>query len=240
MNIITKLTNALLSTTSEGADARPFEQMNGAGLVAAYNRMVTEATAAGLTGYREVARFADQRSGIKRCEALQSSLAARASGLSAAERQPGVVAPPRVTRLAELVGEERAEEMRQEVLADQEAALIGAGNSGAAAEEETDVAKKAKKNGKKTVKQPRAPRAKKEPRAKAEWTLRTAMTLWNTTLVKAASKAGIEGVKTRKSGYFTEVNTAIKCLGDLAAKFKAAGVDAPDDLAAALESFKAR
>lgn len=64
-----------------------FDAMGGAALVNSYNTMVREATAAGLAGYREVNRFADHASAVKRCAALQSSLKAHAAGQAAADRQ---------------------------------------------------------------------------------------------------------------------------------------------------------
>ena len=53
----------------------------GSELVSAYNTLVAQAEAAGLTGYRPVVRFADKMSAVKRCEALESSIRARKDGL---------------------------------------------------------------------------------------------------------------------------------------------------------------
>ena len=52
----------------------------GSELVSAYNTLVAQAEAAGLTGYRPVVRFADKMSAVKRCEALESSIRARKDG----------------------------------------------------------------------------------------------------------------------------------------------------------------
>ncbi len=63
-----------------------FTTMTGPGLVHAYNEMVAEAAAKGLDGYRPVAKFADNKTGMKRCEALASGLRARKEGLNGAAK----------------------------------------------------------------------------------------------------------------------------------------------------------
>ena len=71
-------------TTIKGQD---FTKMTNPELAVAYNAMVNEAEAAGLATYRPVARFSDQSTGAKRCEALASSLRARAQSNGAAAEE---------------------------------------------------------------------------------------------------------------------------------------------------------
>lgn len=151
---------------------RTFDQMNGSGLVAAYNRLVAEATAAGLTGYREVSKFADRTVGLRRCVALQSSLAAHAAGMQAEDRRTegtyeeiktsgGLRSEPVPLQVTDtspgrqrLLASGRAEEIREQVLADQERAAAAAADSHRGAPE---VAKKAKKvNGEVRMGRPRS------------------------------------------------------------------------------------
>jgi hypothetical protein len=61
-----------------------FTDMSGPELVAVHNQMVTTALARGLVA-RTVAKFVDKESGVKRCEALASSLRAAASAAKKAD-----------------------------------------------------------------------------------------------------------------------------------------------------------
>lgn len=60
----------------EGFD---FNTLSGADLIAAFNAMANTATARDM-GTKEVTRFSDTKTGVKRCEALASSIRARRSG----------------------------------------------------------------------------------------------------------------------------------------------------------------
>jgi hypothetical protein len=63
--------------------------------VADYNRLVEEAIALGMKGYRPLAsRFRDSATGAARVAALESSIKAFKQGLAAEERQPGPEVQP--------------------------------------------------------------------------------------------------------------------------------------------------
>ena len=67
-----------------------FNDLTGPELLFTYNGLVERATAAGLSDYRSVTRFADKISAVKRCEALASSLRAREDGLKMLDYDPPV------------------------------------------------------------------------------------------------------------------------------------------------------
>ncbi len=226
--------------------ATDFNTLSGPLLVSAYNLMVGEAEAVGLAGYRSVTRFADRESAVRRCEALKSSLKARVSGEhyedlreagglrsepvpqeSFALQQVRAVDTPKDTSPGRqrMLDSGRADELREQVLADQRAATAHAERREEKTKEEKAPVARTKKV--------------KEPKSNGEWTLTSALTLWNS-LVPVAAEAGIEGVKVRKSIYFVDVKTAIKCLDGLTDKFKRAGVAVPGELKAALHSLQSR
>jgi hypothetical protein len=86
-------------------------------LVSRYNALVVQAVAAGIQGQREVMRFADRTVALARIARLESALAAHASGERAEEKREQ---PPGRARL---LADPRAEQARQQTLADQEEAL---------------------------------------------------------------------------------------------------------------------
>lgn len=61
-----------------------FAALSGADLVSTYNQMATSAEGRDL-GAKEVNRFSDTKTGVKRCEALASSIRARRAGMKAEE-----------------------------------------------------------------------------------------------------------------------------------------------------------
>lgn len=75
--------------------AKSFSEMSGPELVIAFNEMVNSQLGKEL-GAKAVQRFADRESGLKRIEALASSIRARVGGLKRVEDEEPQQAPPKV------------------------------------------------------------------------------------------------------------------------------------------------
>lgn len=72
-----------------------FSSLAGSALVEAFNKLATSSEGRDL-GAKEVSRFSDTKTGVKRCEALASSIRARRSGMKAEEardKKPATEAP---------------------------------------------------------------------------------------------------------------------------------------------------
>lgn len=153
-------------------------------LVVRYNQLVRELLSLGCTSYRmdnrtfstekDVKLFADKPTSVRRVQAAESELIAWKSGQRTADAQPesttglqtsenpGTVSPGR----ARLLNSGRAEEIRQAVVADQEAAAaLAAGQEPEKAEGTRKMAKKAKAKAKKA--NGNAPREAKERKVRA-------------------------------------------------------------------------
>jgi hypothetical protein len=148
---------------SHAEEPSQFDNMSGPDLLRWYNTAVDVALAAGYTDFRPVKVFHDRACAIKRCKALESFRNARKEGLEAQEHQKETVkatevgdAPPNNTGLrghenpisagrARMQADPaKAENIRQEVLADQaKAAEFPSEDWGPT--QEKKVAKKAKK-----------------------------------------------------------------------------------------------
>jgi hypothetical protein len=148
-----------------GFDSTDFNSLTGPLLVSAHNAMVSTARAMGQQPafVREVSRFSDKESAVRRCEALRSHLRAVLSSEKAADREgveealPAQEEQPISAGRVRLLDSGHAEELREQVLADQQAALEKV--SAPVKEPKTKEAKLAK-----TVREPKraAAKAKKE------------------------------------------------------------------------------
>lgn len=239
-----------------------FESLSGPELVSTYCAMVEQATAAGLEGYRPVARFADKLSAVRRCEAIASSLRARGEGLRpksdsgyqasymASEGNPSLAAvsgtasdqhvlgtaedtkdlnePPVSPGRARLLAHPDAEVIRQRTLADQEAAV-----EAVAPTEENEVAK-----AKKAKKTKKAPKTNGGGEQKYRATIFTSLKMWND-LLPTAERAGIEGLKARRSKGFIDKKTAVAKMSELVAAFRSAKAEPPAELLEEVRLLKA-
>jgi hypothetical protein len=150
---------------SHAEEPSQFDNMSGPELLRWYNTTIDVAEAYGHTDFRPVKVFHDRACAIKRCKGLKNYLNARKEGLEAQEHQKETVkatevgdAPPNNTGLrghenpisagrARMQADPaKAENIRQEVLADQaKAAELAAPSEDWGPTQEKKVAKKAKK-----------------------------------------------------------------------------------------------
>ena len=94
-----------------------FSFMSNVELANAYNYLVDTAASYDLSGYRKVARFADRGAGIKRCEAIESSIKAAQSAREATKKEPIVT---RVSHEASVPASEAPREKKKPKLHNQE------------------------------------------------------------------------------------------------------------------------
>lgn len=151
-----------------GFDNADFDAMTGPELKAAFNAMVPIAVALGTNDRRcnkTVDRFQDNIKGRERCDIIRSEIKALRSGQAAADRQEDTAAslPPQPEEImsegrARYLSSGQADELREQVLADQQAALENV-SAPVAKEPRKKEAKLAK-----TVREPKraAAKAKKE------------------------------------------------------------------------------